>query len=339
MTLGMLSALRRTGGAFCAAICAVIAAGCASSAPGGGATRPVPVAEIPFRFDYQGWITVAAAVNGAGPYDFIVDSGATITSVFANLAARQSFSPTPERSVQILGLIGARELPVYVIGDIEFSGVRMNDHAGVILPDWAPPNTPPQGVVGLDFLTRYGVHVDTGAGVIRLYDPAAAFAPSRGWKSVKMTLFATEGSGSKLYTVTVKAGAASIPCIVDLGASGTVFNTAALREMARGVRYSTLDGRGMMSTGSHINDVFDFSDRVRPVRIDRLTIGGASWRNRVFAVYDAQIFDDLGYKKKPFCLVGADLFADRSFMFDFARGAMHIGPRRDGDDARSRPHA
>lgn len=331
MTLGMLSALRRTRRTLGAALAAAMAAGCASSAPGGGAPPLAPVAEIPFRFDYQGWITVGAAVNGAGPYDFIVDSGATITSVFANLAATQTFSPTPERTVQILGLIGARELPVYFIGDIELSGVAMEEHSGVVLPDWAAPNTTPQGVVGLDFLTRYGVQVDTGAGVIRLYDPTAAFAPPRGWTGVKMALFAADGSGSKLYTVTVKAGGARIPCIVDLGASGTIFNTAALREMARGVRSNTAHDRRMMSTGSHINDVFDISDRVRPVRIDHMAIGGASWRNRVYAVYDAQIFDDLGYEKKPFCLVGADLFADRSFMFDFARGAMYIGPRRAGD--------
>lgn len=329
MTLSGLSALRRTRGTLGAAVFAAMAAACATPSPGGGAAeQPAPVAEIPFRFDYQGWITIAAAVNGAGPYDFIVDSGATITSVFANLAATQTFSPTPERAVQILGLIGARELPVYFIGDIEFSGVRMEDHAGVILPDWAQPNTPPQGVVGLDLLTRYGVHIDTGAGVIRLYNPSAVVAPPSGWTSVKMTPFAAEGSGSKLYAITMKVGAARIPCIIDLGASGTIFNTAALREMARGVRYSTFHDRGLMSTGSHINDVFDFSDRVRPVRIERLVIGGASWRNKVFAVYDAQIFDDLGYAKKPLCLVGADLFAERSFMFDFAREALHIGPAR-----------
>ena len=286
-----------------------------------------PIAEIPYRLAYQGWFTVEAEVNGTGPHDFIVDSGATITSVFSNLAAAQDFSRQEGRTIQIVGLSGAQELPAYFLGEIDFSGIGLRDHLGVILPDWAEPNTPPQGVMGLDLMTQYAVFFDTEDSVIRFYDPALRHEYPRRWGKTKMTPLKTQGPGAKLYTITVKVGPARIPCVVDLGASGTVFNTPALRAMVAGVRYSTAEDRRLMTTGTHINDIFDISERVRPVRIQQLRIGGASWRNRVFVVYDAQIFADLGFERKPFCLVGADIFDNRNFMFDFSRQTLHIGPK------------
>lgn len=286
-----------------------------------------PVAEIPYRIAYQGWFTVQASVNGTGPHDFIVDSGATITSVFANLAVQQEMPPVAGKKIQILGLTGAQELPAYMLGDIDFNGVSMTDHLGVVLPDWAPPNTPPQGVMGLDLLTRYAVHVDTKDKVIRFYDPAVRLDKRRGWVRTRMKLFEAQGSPSKLYTVEVKVNAARIPCILDLGASGTIFNTEALRNMISGVRRSPSSGPGF-TTGSRVKDVFDVSDRAQPVRIQRLKIGSATWHNRIFAVYDAPIFADLGYERKPFCLIGADMFSGRSILFDFKREKLYIGPER-----------
>ena len=287
-------------------------------------------AEMRYRLAYQGWFTVGAFVNGTGPHDFIVDSGATITSVFTNLEDEegQAFTPTPGRTIQIFGLSGAKELPAYFLGDISFAGIVMTDHTGVVLPDWSPPNTPPQGVMGLDFLTRYTVHVDTRENVIRLYDPPAGPDIGRDWNAVKMAPLNRTGSGPTLYTIDLRIGSALIPCILDLGASGTIFNTAALREMVQGLRYSS-GGRGdFMSTGSRINDVFDVRDTVRPIRIQTVKAGRAMWRQKVYIIYDAQIFEDLGFEKRPTCLVGADMFADRSIIFDFARETLYIGPQR-----------
>ena len=56
--------------------------------------------------------------------------------------------------------------------------------------------------------------------------------------------------------------------------------------------------------------------------------GRAAWRRKVYIVYDAQIFEDLGYENRPICLVGADMFAERSVIFDFAHETLYIGPQR-----------
>lgn len=291
-----------------------------------------PIAKTPYRLDYQGWITVQASVNGIGPYDFIADSGATITTVFANLAAEQNFEPADQGPIRIIGLSGAKNLPAYEIGDVKIGDASLEDHVGVILPDWRPPYKPPQGVLGLDFFSRYTTHFDARNKIISLYGPGADFSKlGRGWAKADLEPLPVAGSGTAkpLYRVYLRINDARIPCIVDLGASGTLFNFAAYYRMASGVIING-DRRSGFSTGTRIRDVFDNRDRAQVVGINRVRMGTAAWTNKLYLVYDAQIFDELGVADKPFCLVGADLLANRSFIFDFANETLYIGPEAKG---------
>lgn len=307
--------------------CAAALVAAASPAIAHPMTGLSPVDSVPYRIDYQGWLTVNATVNGDGPNDFIVDSGATITSVFANLAARQSFTPADRDPIRILGLSSAERLPAFHLGEISVGKTRLENHVGVILPDWEPPNTPPQGVLGLDILTRYTVMVDNEINEIRFYDPDGGVPNprERGWARTKITPMQVADQATPLHRVDVNVRGLQIPCVVDLGASGTIFNEPALRAMTSGIRINGWGLRGS-AQASRLNDVFDNSQQAKAVKISRLKIGKATWRYHTFLVYDAEIFRDFGASAKPFCLVGADLLRERSFVFDFANEDFYIGP-------------
>ncbi len=313
-----------------AALCAWLLSACTTDPSVAGASadiiRSQPIAKIPYRVDYQGWITVDAYVNGAGPYDFIVDSGATITAVFANLSSDQPFRQLDRAPIRIVGLTGARALPAYHLGDISIASLGLDDHVGVILPDWAPPHTPPQGVLGLDFLTRHKTLVSRDDRTIRLYAPDATPDMSfTRWGEAPLEPVYFETDSNPLYRVNVLVRGARIPCIVDLGASGSIFNSAALRRMLGGLFINGTRREGF-TTGTRLHDVFDNRERAVSVRIRRLSIGRAYWRNVTIIVHDAAIFEELGVEKKPYCLIGADMFANRSFMLDFENQRLLVGP-------------
>ncbi len=285
-----------------------------------------PVEWVPYRIDYQGWITVNATVNGDGPNDFIVDSGATITSAFANLAERQDFLPADRGPIRILGLASTEALPAYSLGDISVGRLRLEDQIGVVLPDWAPPNTPPQGVLGLDLLTRYTVMVDEEERRVKFYaQDAQPDRKAKGWTRTRLTPLQVADQDTPLYQIDVNIRGLDIPCVVDLGASGTIFNGPAFRAMSSGLRINSYGHRSSTSA-SHLNDIFDNTSTAQAVKIARVKIGGARWRNEVFLVYDAEGPRALGAGPKPFCLVGMDLFTDRSPIFDFANEYFYIGP-------------
>ncbi|WP_428407532.1 aspartyl protease family protein [Hyphococcus sp.] len=312
--------------------CGALAAAFAAVSSAGASAHPLSGAEpqewVPYRIDYQGWITVNANVNGDGPNDFIVDSGATITSVFANLAEKQDFQPAARGPIRILGLASAEALPAYILGEITVGHLTLDNHVGVILPDWAPPNTPPQGVVGLDLLTRHTVMIDEEEGRVKFYDRAVApDDKARGWTRTNLKPLDVDNQATPLYLIDLNIRGFNVPCVVDLGASGTIFNGPAFRAMTSGVRINSY-GLRSSTAASNLNDIFDNTSTAKAVKISRLKIGGARWRNQIFLVYDAEVFRELGAASKPFCLVGMDLFADRSIIFDFANEHFYIGPER-----------
>ena len=306
-----------------AAAIAVMWSGCGLAHPLSGVE---PEEWVPYRLDYRGWVTVNATVNGDGPNDFIVDSGATITSVFANLAAKQNFQPANRGPIRILGLASAEALPAYNLGEITVGDLKLQDHIGVILPDWDPPNTPPQGVIGLDLLTRHTVMIDEEESRLKFF--ARGVTPERrtsGWSRTKLEPLEVADQSTPLYKVNVNVRGFNIPCVVDLGASGTIFNGPAFRAMTSGVRINRY-GLRSSTAASHLNDVFDNTSTAKAAKISNLKIGSARWRNMTFLVYDAEVFRELGAGGTPFCLVGMDLFADRSIIFDFENEQFYIGP-------------
>ncbi len=286
-----------------------------------------PVAEFPYRIDYEGWVTVSAMVNGKGPYDFVLDSGATITATFQNLADQQAFTPADRAPIRILGLAGSETLPAIIVGDLTIGGQRMDNHVGVILPDWRDSRQTPGGVLGLDFLTRYTVLFDADKRMIRLYNRRAPVIDlPRGWSNTRMKAVNFGSGAGTLYRVTVDMHGRRIPCIIDLGASGTLINYRALRKMLTGF-YINQPSQTGFSTGSRLRDIFDNIEIARLVQVRTLKIAGSKWRKPILTVFDAKIFEELGVDKAPFCLVGADLMTARSFIFDFANERLYVGPK------------
>jgi hypothetical protein len=197
----------------------------------------------------------------------------------------------------------------------------------VVLPDWRDTRRTPGGILGLDFLTRYTVLFDADKQMIRLYDrrdPVKGL--SKGWSKTRMRAenFG-EGAGT-LYRITANIHGRKVPCIIDLGASGTLINTRTLRRLLGGVVIEGSRAAGF-NTGSRLSDIFDRVEVASRVRVASVRIARARWSQRILTVFDAPIFEELGVHKKAFCLIGSDLMIERSFIFDFAHEQLYMGPK------------
>jgi predicted aspartyl protease len=283
-----------------------------------------PIASIPYRMDFNGWYTVDININGKGPYTFIVDTGATLTIIYKNTSDSQEFAPADEPARRILGIIGAQTLPAVTIGDLDIGGIAMNDHVGVIIPDWDTPGPKPHGVLGLDFLTRYTVLFNTEKKQIELYNPnnpptdiMAGMSRTR----LRLSTFNKDYGG--LYTINLRIAGRFIPCIVDLGADGTLINYSAMRRLMGGIYVGPSRSAGS-TTGSKIRDVFGDESAARAIRAGPVRIGSARWGKHTFVVYNAGIFQELGVHRKGYGLLGADLLKDRNFILDFANERFYV---------------
>lgn len=287
------------------------------------ARAAAPVAEIPYRLDYDGLYVVAGLINGKGPFSFVVDTGATRTIVFARAAAAVGgLRPAQKEPTSVLGLSSKGKFATYLLDEIRFGGERLGDLETVILDDWDAGGRSPDAVLGLDFLARYHAEFDADRRVLKLYRPDAPFAPpSRGWKSATISKDVIRLPDGVLFTTTARLNGRSIPFMIDTGATGTIVNAAAA-DRANGAPVE-LDS---LRLPPRMTDALSEQTKVKLAIFDRMNIGEARWGRVVFVVYDAPIFDDLGVAGKPFGLLGINIFEGRSFAFDFRAGKLFIGP-------------
>ncbi len=282
-----------------------------------------PLAVVPYRIDYEGLITVTATVNGHGPYDFVIDTGATLTIAFENLALKESFQPTGGPRRRVLGISGAAELDTFHFGDVSLGGGVLPDHVGVVIPDWSAPRKTPSGIIGIDFLKRYAVIFDVGSRTMSLYPHGGLQKEKiRKWKSAKLRANTYAAASGALFTTKGLINRTPTTFVIDLGSVATLINYRAAEAM-----FSSVVSRDMgegFTTGSRLKDVFDDRTRTRTARLNRIQIGRTSWRNVGVWVKNAPIFDEIGVQRLPFGLLGADLLAAQDFALDFGDQRIYI---------------
>lgn len=285
-----------------------------------------PIAVVPYRIDYDGALTIAVMIDSRGPYDFILDTGATLTLAFQNLAAIEQFQPTGLGPRRVLGISGSAMLDTYRMGDISVGEASLPDHVGVILQDWKAPRKSPAGIIGIDFLRRYAIVFNVREKTMVLY--AHGQIPKDridGWRPVRLRASTYAAASGALYSTRGLINRSSATFIIDLGSVTTMVNYRAAEAMFSSVVTGDF-GEGF-TTGSRLKDVFDDREKVRTALLNRVQIGRKVWRSVPVWVHDAPIFDEIGVQPFAFGLLGADLLTAQDLALDFGEGRLYISRR------------
>lgn len=304
---------------FAAAAVALIAFACAAAQ----GARAAPLASVPFYINEEGSMSVSVFVNGNGPYEFVIDTGATMSLVFENLATIEDFTPTGGPLRRVIGILGSGLMATYKIGDLSVGGAVLNGHIGVVMPDWAPPRHTPSGVLGVDFFQKYGAVFDVDARVMTLY-PAGGIPGEviRRWRKVDLKAAQYANAAAPLFSTRGKINRSATTFIIDLGSGTTLINYRAAESLFSQTVATDLNGSA--TTGSRLNDLFDDREKLRTGRLDRVSVGAKTWKSvRVF-IHNAPIFDEIGVQKIRYGLLGADILAKQDFAIDFGERRLYL---------------
>jgi predicted aspartyl protease len=170
----------RVRGALLAALLG--AAGCIQVERGAGGAAAAAVdpeaGEVPFRMAgvNEAAVLVPVHVNGEGPFDLVLDTGATFTCLDV---ARAEALQLPERRGAVgvgAGVGGTGRLRLVRIDSLRVGGARAAGLTGCVLDlaHVAVVGVEADGLLGLDFLREFRVTLDFERNVLRLEDPAAA---------------------------------------------------------------------------------------------------------------------------------------------------------------------
>jgi hypothetical protein len=302
-------------------LAAVVAlSGCASVLDLDGA-----FAIVPYTIEEDGRIVVEARVDGQGPYDFVPDTGSTISAVFDAPRDDLSLEPIPGMTVIVHGIAASGQFPLLNIGRLEVGREVWADPRIVSLPSETEATASIDGILGMDFLRRYAVGFSARDRVLRLYPPDLVARKSyRGWASIPLEAVHIGASGPVLYFVDIEIDGWKIQAVFDLGAGLNVINWPGARSL--GLDPPQLREDDLMS------GALDNSTVAARLSVKEVTTAGIRWRNEEFSIADVEIFETLKLRDSPAAILGASLFTQRDFIIDFVRSRLLVNVAMDEED-------
>ena len=300
---------------FAKASAALVAVSSAASAQAPATTDGVTdpnIELIELMTDAHNRLTVPVTIGNAGPYDFMIDTGAQATVLSRQLADELALN---ERQMNTLvGMASRREVETAYVRDFAL-GMRMFDIATAPLVEQANIGTA-SGVLGLDSLQEQRVLFDFDAKTIEVAD-ADTLGGNRGFEII---VRAREKSGQLIITQASLNGV-DVDVILGTGAEGSIGNLALERKL-----------RGKQHTGEAVMTDINGATESASVKLVRdLRIGRGRISTVPLTFIDSPSFAVLGLEDKPALLLGmselrlfrrvAIDFKDKRVLFDLPRNA------------------
>lgn len=282
------------------------------------ATKPVespePVLILDASLDPDDRLTVEVTLNGLGPFQFIVDSGAGRSVLSETLADRLALAQGPDILVHgISGSIIARTAKVaqLMVGDARLSNVN--------LPVLPPERVGADGLLGVDILEGRNVIMDFRKRRLEVRRSRSPFDLVRLPREV--SVMADDRFG-RLTVADCRVAGARALAFVDSGGGVSIGNKALSRAIAtRRRRHDDVRSAQLLTASGEVT-VGEY--RIAP----SLTLGDLRMTNVPMAFADLHIFDVWGLNDRPALLLGVDilkLFSRVELDFGAGRVLFRIG--------------
>lgn len=243
--------------------------------------------------DLQERLTIPVMIEGQGPFEFAVDTGADRSCLSDKLAAQLGLPPGPD--VMVHGISGSALTPT-----VRLSGLTVGQETlkGGVVPVLDRDRLGVDGLLGVDALQQRRLVMNFRDRVLELHQPSeiANFMPTS--KSAMVTARNRQGL---LTMAGAKADGVSVEAFVDSGGALSVGNLALAAELGRrsGVwdplapSVRMVDVTGEESVG-----------QVHVVRV--LKFGSMRFTDIGLVFCDLHVFDRWDMSDRPAVLLGAN---------------------------------
>ena len=258
-------------------------------------------------------MTVEVRVNGRGPYQFLVDSGADTSVVGLRIASDLQLplgTPTVLHGTTgsaVVGrvLVDELRLGAATIHNLEIPALKEGDLGGA-------------GMIGIDALVEQRLMMDFEKRVIKAED---ARQPAR-MMDGDIVVVARRRRGQLILTE-VNAAGHPVEAVIDTGSEITIGNLALRDKLMRGNRKKFVTVTAIGVTGIPLD--------LQLAKVGELQVGSVTLRDVLIAFADVPPFTVFGLDKQPALLLGTDLLDTfRRVSLDFRSRKVRFQLRRCG---------
>ncbi|MEP0392428.1 MAG: retroviral-like aspartic protease family protein [Erythrobacter sp.] len=228
--------------------------------------------------------TVPVMIEGAGPFDFMIDTGSQATAVTHQI--NRNLALTPSGTATLVGMASRRPVDLVEVETMTFGQHTVYD---LISPVLDANNVGALGILGLDSLQDFRVLIDFREETIAVQDVSKLDNYRSGFEII---VRANQQYGQLLITDALVEGVRAT-VIIDTGAQSSI-GSLALQDRIRRKRAQeviTTDVNGVQLTGE-----------MQTVR--SMSLGGLTFENVPLTFADTPAFDALGLGNQPVLALG-----------------------------------
>ena len=247
---------------------------------------------IPTRLDRIGRIVIPVLVNGRGPFQFVLDTGANATVISPHLAAALGLQVDLTQTLVMSGVTGSASVPTAMVEDIQSRGLAL---AGQRLAVSEASAIGTDGILGVDALRHKAVLVDFNNDRVEVFD-AAGHRPSD-----ELTRIPAKLRFGNLLIVDAMIATHKVKAVIDTGGQRTLGNLAL---------YAMLGYRHEIPSREAAADVIGATEARQPGErhiVRTVTLGDLRVVNVTVTFGDFYIFKRWELDSQPVLVIGMDM--------------------------------
>lgn len=268
------------------------------------------------RSDRSGRLVAPVLVNGQGPYNFIIDTGANRSAISTALGASLGLTSNASGPVHTVDEVAIA--PMVDVRSIEYAGVSFGATQAPMIG--GPVLAGQDGLLGVDGMRGRRLVLDFQHRCFEISDSSRRSRPLAGWTRIRGQL-----RFGHLVLIPGEVRGHRINVLIDTGAGSSLANTALQRELGPDA-ISESAGADLMRAFTAGNPIILNSQLLMP----SLRLGEISADNVTAYIGDFHIFDLWGLRDQPTLLVGMDVLSKaRAIAIDYATGTVYLRIEQD----------
>ncbi len=252
-----------------------------------------PLFAAPTRLDRVGRVMTPVMVNGKGPFRFVIDTGASRSTLAPHLAKALGLTIPTGRRIMLNGVTGAAEVPTVIVDSLEIGALRFVDQHLPVIFTSIMGNA--DGILGVAGFQDQRIDVDFKR------DRVSVAASNGRRPHYSMVTSRAERNDNGLMIIEIRVGRRiRAKAVIDTGAERTLGNLALQDAINKGRKK-----RQPVSALVHgaTPDITDGDmQAIRQARIGDLALSNM---DVIFA--DFHVFKLWGLAQEPAMLIGMDM--------------------------------
>jgi predicted aspartyl protease len=260
----------------------------------GALADPEPLFAAPTRLDRIGRVMTHVMVNGKGPFRFVIDTGASRSTLAPHLARALNLTPSVGRNVMLNGVTGAAEVTTVAVDSLEIGALRFDKQDLPVIFTSIMGNA--DGILGVAGFQDQRIDVDFKRDRVSVME-----SNGRRPHYSMVTARATRNTNG-LMIVDVRVGRhIRAKAVIDTGAERTLGNLALQNAMNKNRRKKREVVQAMVHGATP--DITDGDVQ----EIKEATIGDMTLSNLEVIFADFHVFKLWGLDQEPAMLIGMDM--------------------------------